>query len=218
MGDAGLSFVELERRIRALPEGPVAALNTPKWLYAFNAVGTAGIVIGLLPSLLIKFLEPQMWMVRMAQFGVWAAYLGCGPVILRSVWAIGRSMWRWKPELGEQLDHDLAQFHTLIRWLVGFPKELLEEHQRFATNAQTRLAAKLGLLAGSIDKLGAIPIMAALALQLKSYFDPEGMPIWQIMLAIFLAITYLIAWVGAHMRLRVQLYETLLFEALAKKA
>ncbi len=51
MGDAGLSFVELEARIRALPEGPVAALNTPKWLYAFNAVGIAGIVIGLLPSL-----------------------------------------------------------------------------------------------------------------------------------------------------------------------
>jgi len=200
MTDNGLSFAELEKRIRAMPDGPAAVLNTPRWLVPFNVIGILGILLGLSPSLLIRYFEPQMWMVYMMRAGLWAAYLGCGPVILRSGWVIVRSMWRWKTEQVEQLDHDLVQFRSLNRWLVEFPKELLEEHQRFAHTIQIRLASKVGLLAGSIDKLGAIPILLALGVQLKAYFDPDGVPPWQIVVALFLAVTYLIAWVGAHMR------------------
>lgn len=217
MTDNGLSFTELERRIRQIPDGPAAALNTPRWLYPFNIIGLLGVVVGLLPSILILYFEPQMWMLHMARIGLWATCLGWAPVIVRDVWALASSLSRWKTEVGHQMDHDLAEFRGLTRWLTEFPKELLEEYRHYARDAQIRLSSKLGLLAGSIDKLGAIPILIALGVQLKAFFDPEPIPAWQIYGAFFLAITYLITWIGAHMRSRMQLYELLLAEALAKK-
>lgn len=213
----GLSFAELEKRVHAVPDGPSAALNTPRWLYPFNIVGLLGVVVGLLPSILILYFEPKMWMLYMAKIGLAMTCLGWAPVFVRDVWVLARSLKRWKTEVGHQMDHDLAEFRGLTRWLIEFPKELLEEHLHFARDAQIRLSSKLGLLAGSMEKLGAIPILIALGVQLKLFFDPEPIPAWQIYGAFFLAITYLIAWVGAHMRLRVQLYELLLAEALAKK-
>ncbi|WP_144899880.1 hypothetical protein [Luteimonas cucumeris] len=217
MTDEGLSFAELEKRIRAMPDGPAAILDMPRWLIPFTVAGVIGVIAGLLPSLLIEFLEPQMWMVYVSKAGLWIAVLGFAPEFFRGIAVVALGFLRWKSDQVKQLDHDLVQFRGLIRWLVEFPRDLLEEHQRFARNVQNRLTSKLGLLAGSIDKLGAIPILLVLAIQLKTYFDPGAVPYWQILVALFLAITYLIAWVGAHMRLRVQLYEVLLSEALAKK-
>ncbi len=217
MTDNGLSFAELEERIRAIPDGPSAVLNTPRWLIPFNILGTIGIVVGLLPSIFIEFWQPQMWMASMARVGLWMAVVGYAPDFLRNICVVTLSFLRWKDDQIKQLDHDLVHFRNLYRWLVEFPKEQLEEHQRFARHVQTRLASKLGLLTGSLDKLGIVPVLAALSIQLKAYLDPEGVPLWQIILALFLAITYLIAWLAAHMRLRVQLYEVLLAEALAKK-
>lgn len=35
-----LSFAELERRIDAMPDGPVSILSTPRWALWCNAAGT----------------------------------------------------------------------------------------------------------------------------------------------------------------------------------
>ncbi|HJR75242.1 MAG TPA: hypothetical protein VJ806_16580 [Luteimonas sp.] len=217
MADNELSFEELERRIRAMPDGPSAVLNTPRWALHFAVLGTAGIVIGLLPSLLIQFMEPRMWMAYMVQAGVWIAIVGYAPEFFRAVWVIVNGFVRWKRDLVRQLDHDLAQARELNRWLVSLPKETLEDHARFAKHVEIRLHSKLGLLMGSMDKLGIIPILAALGILLLEYRDPGKLTPWVIYLGLFLAITYLIAWLAAHMRLRVQLYEALLTSALDKK-
>ena len=217
MTDRELSFAELEKRICAMPEGPASVLNTPRWIAICNVVGMFGIVIGLMPSVLIKFLEPQMWMVYMARAGVWAAYVGFAPYMLRTTLLVASNIWRWKAEQVKQLDHDLVEFRKLNRELAEFPKELLEEHVRFAQMIQARLTSKLGLLVGSLDKLGVIPLLIALGIVLRDYGDPTAIPTWLAVLGMFLVITYLIAWVAAHMRLRVQLYETVLSEALERK-
>lgn len=79
MDEAELSYTELERRIRELPDGPAKVLDTPRWLLVPNVVGTLGMVLGLLPSLLILLLEPRMWMAYMARAGVWMAFIGYAP-------------------------------------------------------------------------------------------------------------------------------------------
>ncbi|MDR7099827.1 hypothetical protein J2X04_002208 [Lysobacter niabensis] len=45
MEEAGLSYTELDRRIRALPDGPAKVLDTPRWLLIPNAFGTLGMVL-----------------------------------------------------------------------------------------------------------------------------------------------------------------------------
>ena len=213
-----LSFSELEKRIRAIPDGPSSALNTPLWILAWNVFGTLGIILGLLPSLLIKLIDPQMWMVDMARGGLWLAAIGYLPGFVRGIWVVASSMWRWKDVQPAQLDHDLSEFRKLRLELAQQPTAVLSEHLRFTQHVQARLAAKLGFLAGGLDKLGILPIVVSIGLQLKSYGDPASIPMWQVIAGLFFAVTYLVAMIGSLMRIRMQLYETVLAEALIEQS
>lgn len=209
-----LSYTELERRIKALPEGPANVFTTPRPFAIAGVIGNAGIILGLLPSLLVTFMTPQMWMVWVAQFGLGIAILGCAPEFFRSLWVVARGTYRWRLDQVVQLDHDLVQFRTLIAWLRRFPTAVLLEHLRFAQRVRTRLSMKIGLLSGGLDKLGVIPVLIALGIQVKALTDWGQTPTWQILIGLFLSISYLVALMGAFMRLRLQLYESVLEEAL----
>jgi hypothetical protein len=218
MDEDSLSYTELERRIRALPDGPAKILNTPGWLLIPNVVGTLGMVLGLVPSLLILFLEPRVWMAYMARAGVWMAFLGYAPGFMRSMYVVAVSMWHWRIEQVAQLDHDLVQVRSLHTWLRRHPTEVVAEHLRFVQMVQMRLTAKLGFLAGGLDKLGVLPLLVALAIQLNVYAAWDKVPQWQVILGMFAAVTYLIAFIGSLMRLRLQLYEAVLAEALQRSS
>lgn len=217
MDESTLTFAELEKRIAEVPDGPSAVLNTPKVLVWLNAIGTLGIVIGVLPSLLIHVFEPKMWMVCVARAGLIVEIVFFAPGFLRAVWVIAKEIWQWRPKLVEQLDHDAGHFRGLARWLVGFPKTSIQEQLRFVEAAQQRLGAKIGLLAGGAGKLGIVPLLVSVTITLGNVHDLTDMPLWQAMLAIFLSITWLIAWLAALMRLRMQLYASLLSDALEQK-
>lgn len=209
-----LSYTELERRIRALPDGPAGMLNTPSWLLIPNVIGTLGMVLGLLPSLLILFVVPKTWMVYVAKTGVVLAYAGYAPGILWALYAVAVSMLSWRTDQVAQLDHDLQKIRSLHKWLRSHSLSVISEHLRYVQMAQARMTAKLGFLAGSLDKLGVLPLIVALAIQFKVYADWESVPQWQVFLGLVAGITYLIAFVGSLMRLRLQLYEAVLAEAL----
>ncbi|MCI4566699.1 hypothetical protein [Lysobacter sp. CFH 32150] len=209
-----LTFTELERRIQELPEGPVSALNTPRWIFVLNTVGLLSAVIAMVPMLLIKIFEPAMWMVHMARWGVWIAWIVLLPSIVRGVWLILRSFLRWKAEMVEQLDHDFTQFNTLQEWLSRIPTPFVVEHLRFAQVGQARLAAKLSFLAGSLDKLGVLPVLVAMTIQINAIKDINKVPSWQILLAMFLLLAYSAALMGSLMRIRLHLYEVVLSDSL----
>ena len=208
-----LTFAELDRRIAALPDGPAAILSSPAWLTACTLVGTIGVVFGLLPSLLVLFLEPKLWMLWMARVGLLMVIVGYAPGIARGFGLFTVSLWRWRVDQAAQLDHDLSQLRELKEWLGSFDATSIEDRLRFGRQSQERLTAKLGLLAGALDKLGIAPLLVALAIQIKAYEKLGDIPYWQAVVGLFLAITYMIAFVGSLMRIRLQLYEMLLNDA-----
>jgi hypothetical protein len=208
-----LTFAELERRIQELPEGPVSSLNSPRWIFALSIAGLLSAGIALVPLLLIKIFEPAMWMVYMARGGGWVAWIFLLPGMVRGLWLIVRSFLRWKPEMIEQLDHDFVQFRGLQEWLSRIPTPLIVEHLRFAQAGQARLAVKLGFLAGSLDKLGVLPVVVALAIQFNATEDIDNVPVWQILLAMFLLLSYAVALMASLMRIRLHLYEVVLADS-----
>lgn len=218
MDDAPLTFAALEARIVAIPDGPSAELVTPRIMVWMNVVGTFGVLLALMPSLLIHLMDPRMWMLRMAQVGLVIAVLGLGPSTLRNGWVVAKNLWQWRPGLVAQMDHDLGHFRDIIRWLAGYPRVDLNALLRFTQAAQQRLGSKLVLLAGSVDRLGAIPLFAALMVLAGNIGDLTDIPLWQAILGMFLALTWLVASIGAHMRLRMQLYEWLLSDAVGQHA
>lgn len=152
-------------------------------------------------------------MIYLARSGVWVAVLFYLPYFLRSILVFARSIWHWKNEQVEQLDHDMDQFRGLVHWLSAFPQDRLQQHLDFARLVHARLTAKIGLLSGSAERLGLLPILASLFIAIRNWEQLLAIPVWQSMLGLFLVITWLIAWVASLMRLRVQLYELLLSDA-----
>ena len=79
-----------------------------------------------------------------------------------------------------------------------------------------RITAKLNFLSGGIERLGILPVLVALAIQARIATDVSDIPSWQLVLGLFAGVTYLIALVGSLMRLRIQLYEMAVTEALQR--
>lgn len=218
MTEPAFSFAALDGRLRDIPDGPAAILNTPKWIIPLNVIGWFGILLGLTPSLLIHFLTPAMWMVWTARAGLWIAIVASAPGFVRNVAVMALSLYRWRTDQVQQLDHDLDQFRELRRWLSQFSVEACTEALHFARRNRERLASKLGLIAGSMEKLGLLPVAVALAVQLKaSHVELGATPLWQIELAIFLAVIYAIGIMASLMRLRLELYEMVLSDSLESR-
>lgn len=217
MAESDLSFSELERRLRQMPDGPSGILVTPKLYRILNWIGWTGMLIALLPHVLMRFMTPAMWMVSMAQIGFAILLMAWLPVMLRSSGVIGWTLWRWKSEQVRQLDHDHPHFQELLRWLSGFSVEALGTYRGTAQLAQRQLTAKMGLLAGGIDRLGVLPVLASVYLFLRNWKDPLNMPSWQLGLGVFLLLLYLITCTASLMRIRLQLYESMFSDALARK-
>lgn len=214
MSQPQLSYRTLQARVEAMPDGPSFYLSAPKWKRISNVVGLFGLAAGLLPSLLILFWEPQYWMVWLARAGLAAVALGWIPVIIRDTWAVARSFGRWRQEQAEQLDHDFAEWHRLCEWIATHPRAELERHLRWLQMGHTRLTAKLNFIAGGMERLGVLPVLVALAIQARVAAEVADIPKWQLVLGLFAGITYLIALLGSLMRLRMQLYDMAVTEAL----
>lgn len=211
------SLTALEQRLAAMPDGPAAILNTPRWIWWLSVLGGIGVIIGLTPSVLIQFMRPQMWMVHLARAGIYTAMVGCAPFILRSLWVILRGVRNWKDEQAAQLDHDVGHFRELTDWLVTFPKDQLVEYRRMTSLWRQQLDTKIGLLSGGFARLGFLPVAAALFLLLVNQGSLLAIPGWLATLGAFVVLLYLISASGALMKIRVDLYDMLLANAIERK-
>lgn len=212
------SFSALDKRIVAMPDGPIATLNRPRWQYWTDLGGGLGVIIGLLPSLIVQFYEPKPWMVTMALTGLTLMGALFLPGVLRGMWAFACMIRRGRQGHTAQLDHDFAEFNAIHAWLATFSRQTLEQHLRFVQVAQLRLSAKLSLMGGGLDRFGILPLILAVGVQIKAFTaDSLALPLWQIVPGLFFAIGYLVGLNGVFMRVRMHMYEVLLAEALERR-
>ena len=216
--DTEPSFVELQRRISEVPDGPSGILNTQKPYRVLNMIGGGGAILALLPFVLIKLMTPAMWMVTMLRIGMAIMVVMWLPTMVRGIGVIGWTLWAWKKDMVVQLDHDHPHFQSILRWLATFPTHALEERLRTVQLAERQLVAKLGLLAGGVDRLGMLPVLVSAFLFVRNWKQPLDMPAWQILLAFFLLGLYLISATGSLMRIRLRLFESMLADSLARKS
>ena len=212
-----LSFTELERRLRAVPDGPAGILNTPPLYRIANMVGGAGLIVALIPLVLVRLIPAAPWMITMVQIGFSVMVVAWLPVYVRQLWTLVASMWKWRQEQAEQLDHDRPEIEAIMTWLCQQPTEALTECQRMVALGHRQLVAKLGLLAGGLDRLGVLPALVAAYLFLRNVGDILDMPTWELLIAAFLILLWLTIVAASLMRIRLQLYEALLSEALMAK-
>ncbi|WP_296246905.1 hypothetical protein [uncultured Stenotrophomonas sp.] len=212
-----LSFAALDQRLREMPEGAAGVLNTPPFLKFLNAIAFVGAMVGATPYFLIKWLEPTDWMVWMARSGLVVLVVAGLPDFIRNCGVLGLRFWRWRDDQVRQLDHDREYFEYILDWLARFPETELNENERVARLSLTQLTAKIGLIAGGLDKLGVLPVVVSAFLFIRQWSNPLAMPAWQAILSAFLVLLYFIAANSNLMRIRLQLCHSLLVEAGKRK-
>jgi hypothetical protein len=207
-----LTFAALNSRIDALPEYPPNQTIFPKkaqWGFAMGAIG------GLFALLCVKLLPGNaIYTAVLVAIGVAVETAG---VILAAISKIPK---KWptfaneRRDFAEELDFDLPHHLALVEWLRTFPLDQRETLGEFVSYRHERMKEKLPMLTGSIEKLGALPIVIALYLQFKDMHWPPH-PSWlEIFLIFVLAFGYWLSVTQISVRLRLQLYETLLRKAL----
>ena len=213
-----LSFTELDRRLREMPDGPAAILDTPPPYRIANLIGGVAAVLTFVPFVLIQFMPPERWMVVWAQVGFSVFLLALLPDIVRSYSVLGWTLWTWRSDQVSQLDHDLPHLRTILAWLREQPLDALVEHHRVARLQQAQMSVKLGMFTGGLERLGVLPVLVSVWLFMRNWKDLLDMPAWQLLLGFGLMLFYVVMTVGNLKRIRLQLYESLLVEALAMKS
>ncbi|WP_101927457.1 MULTISPECIES: hypothetical protein [Luteimonas] len=214
MDRAPLTFEFLDAQIEAMPEGPVAALNMPRWIRLWTLIGVAGTVLALSPSLLIQWLTPAQWMVAMAQTGLAIMIVGFAPGFVRNLHTMWREFRQHRRGLIAQFDHDTGEFRALATRLSRYPRQELEAQARAARMGYDRLGSRLVMMVGGIERLGLVPLLLSLFVVLRNWRDLIALPSWIAFFGVMAAILWVIGWAGAEFRRRLQYYAYLLDEAL----
>jgi hypothetical protein len=121
---------------------------------------------------------------------------------------------RQRRELASDMDLNMPHYQGIVAWLRKFPRERLQGMGEYAAFRLDRYRSKMPAFTGSIDKLGALPVLAAIAIQFKDASWPPQISWWQIALFAVLAWFYWMSVLLINLRFRVELYDALLKKAL----
>ncbi len=216
MHKAPLSFTELNKRIDALPtySGYSDPLTTrrSRWGFGLGVLGGGGALLcaKLLPN------DHAYTAILVLIFGI-VEIVGVVLILMGNLLHTLPTPTREFRDIAADLDESMPHYQSLLAWLRSYPREQLESLNEYAQHRNTRMQEKMPLLTGGAEKLGILPLIGALYLQFKDLHWPPH-PSWlEILLAAFLVMFYLAGMLRAIVRIRLQLYATLLAKALETK-
>ncbi|MGQ9449546.1 hypothetical protein ACSAM1_03445 [Xanthomonas citri pv. bilvae] len=212
-----LSFKALEERLNALPEFPADTASPGRLLRGAAIVMALAIASTLIASFLSFTSVPPQLLVKVATAGLRVALVAFGVLMLLGIYGIVSDLRRWTVDQAMRTDHQLEQLLQEVTWLQGYPAATLQIMLDHARYSHTRRAGRIALLAGSIDKLGLLPVAVSLFLVLRAGGDPLAMSPLTAMVGIFLLFFWMICWVATSARGKLQTYEYLLDMALKGK-
>jgi hypothetical protein len=128
-----------------------------------------------------------------------------------------------RSEHAKQIERSYEQYQQLVQQLRRFPLEQRRLRLRYIRDRRATMHERLGLFTGGTERLGVLPILIALYLQLKDWRWDDwnvfaNITLVQGLLAFAILLTYALSWYLIHLRTRVQAYELLLAEANAQDA
>lgn len=214
MADGELTFAALEARLKEIPDGPAAVLDTPGWLKVFVVLFCVGTVIGIAPLIIVQFFAPQRWMATMALMGRLMCISGASPFIVRHGYVLVKQMRHWRSEQTVQLDHDRVEFKALASWIARHSADQVIELKTTVRLHLSTLESKIGLISGGLARLGFLPAAIAICSFFARWEKPLEMPAWLFLLAVFVVMMYVLSVVAALMLIRLQFLDAVLSTAL----
>jgi hypothetical protein len=175
-------------------------------------------ILGLLGGLLLR----NQLGLRLLQIGF---ALQCVCITVYFVNA-GRQAWlgyfRQHQSFARELDQQLLQYNAIVDAVRHYPDAVVSKYLRYVADRKSRFIYRAGLISGSTEKLGILPLLLAMYLQFKDWSFGGWKELFShvhllgnFLLSMLLA-TYLVSWWALRSKGRLDLYETVLTEALAR--
>ena len=213
-----LELGQINRLIDALPDAGPFFPAKPRWMDVADWIG--GSLLGLVllwPALLWLGLSVEGWVSPVVVAFLAAALVMMPPTLWR-VWHLVRNFRRGVGGFFMQMDHDLALLRSVADELALYPAPMLQRCLAEARFHHAQLGDKLRLLLGGMEKLGVLPLVVAVFLAVGRGELPALVPVWAWALGIGAALLWLIGWIAARFRLRLNLVAHVLEQALAQQA
>ncbi len=182
-----------------------------RWSFAIGLMGAA---VGMLFGTLLEGQAAFYW----AAAGLAVELIG---FLVSAVLLVKRELPGFRrphADHATQMEQEFHQYHAIVAALRTFPLEQRRRREAFMRDRRTNMHERLGLFTGGMEKLGIMPVLLALYLQLKDWRWGDWTVLSKITMmqgvfAFLLLFAYGMSWHLIRLRVRVQSYEQLLTEA-----
>lgn len=159
-----LSFVlmdalmdEFAARTKGAQAGPVERVAM--------LVGVAGAVAGIL----LGWLLPKPIDLYAAMLGLFVECVGLGIGMFLSLKRDWRSIRHARREMAESMDSDFEKYEEYLRQLRSFPARERARRHRYIRDRGSRMMSRTRFFTGGMERLGVVPLLLALYIQLKDW-------------------------------------------------
>jgi len=212
-----LAFERMDEMIDAYAAATKGSVPGRVERYAF-VIGVVGTVLALVTSALSPQYLSVWWgvggvAVELAGFTVFLA------LFLRREW---RSFRNSKRDYAIELDRDFGNYMGYVRQLRDYPRNQRDRLLRYIQARRKVMHSRMGLVTGGMERLGVIPLLAALYLQFKDWRLGDWAALGEVtfvqgLLAVSLLVIYVASWGLILLYSRTEAYELLLIEAAAQE-
>lgn len=198
--DAPLTFMELNRRLSAMPDYDEAPARSRK----LSHIGMLATLLAYLAAVLIQHL-PLNESLKLALL-VTVLVIECVGLAVHMWNGRGDFMGLVRPfeGLAKQLDHDFPHHFEVREWLVSQPLDRLEKYASMAAFRRERYTQKLPMLAGSVSSLGVIPVLAAVYFQGRQILEGHHLSWIDWIFGFALALFYVLTWTTSLTKSRLE--------------
>ncbi|MGF6494974.1 hypothetical protein ABIE56_003172 [Luteibacter sp. 621] len=184
-----LTFSELNRRIGASRPDDTSVISKSRSVQVGAAVTlTAGVLLITAPM----WLDP-IYVLRLQKI-LLAVQLAGACIVFWLSRSSYQDVIRPYAAFAEQLDADKRAHFDIINWLLSHPRSELAQIAAMCSFRRERLKLKLPLFAGSIPKLGFIPVIAALYLQAREFAAGRTLTWVDSLFLVLIGGLYLLTW------------------------
>ena len=209
-----LTFKALNERIDEIPEHPSVVIGFSTREKLAHATVLLAVALSFLS---MKLLPDKLYTLVIACFLLLVELIAVAFIVIPH-WPLRFPSFRSeRTEYAEQLDYDFEHYGALITWIVQFPRDQIADMADYAEMRQERFREKQPLLVGGVEKLGALPVLIAIATQVSGMHWPIGIGWRELVIYMVVAWMYWLCLISIGTRHRGKFLEITLKRALVIK-
>lgn len=179
-------------------------------------------VVGTVFALVASGLSPQYLSVWWGVGGVVVELAGFTLFLMLFLKREWRSFRNSKRDYAIELDRDFGKYMGYVGQLRDYPRNQRDHLLRYIQARRKVMHSRMGLVTGGMERLGVIPLLAALYLQFKDWRLGDWAALGDVtfvqgFLAASLLVIYVASWGLILLYSRTEAYELLLIEAAAQE-